>query len=78
MMQQDTTRNRDVTFFLCMMVKHQSPPPSCRCIPLAQDHFIKRLGSTMDCAMACVFLASDESTFITGTHLMVDGGYTVH
>ena len=42
------------------------------------DHFIKRLGSTLDCAYASLFLASDESSFITGTHIMLDGGYTVH
>lgn len=43
-----------------------------------QDHFIKRLGTTMDCAQATLFLASDESSFITGTFLMLDGGYTAH
>ena len=43
-----------------------------------KDHFIKRLGSTLDCAYATLFLASDESTFITGTHLLVDGGYCAH
>lgn len=43
-----------------------------------KDHFIKRLGSTLDCAHATLFLASDESTFVTGTFLMVDGGYTTH
>ncbi|CAE7922528.1 bacC [Symbiodinium sp. KB8] len=43
-----------------------------------EAHFLKRLGSTKDCAQATLFLASDESSFITGTHLMVDGGYTAH
>lgn len=43
-----------------------------------EAHFIKRLGTTLDCANAALFLASDESTFVTGTFLMLDGGYTAH
>ncbi len=35
-----------------------------------------RAGSTREVAYAVLFLASDEASFITGTHLMVDGGYT--
>ena len=36
-----------------------------------------RLGSTADIAAAAVFLASDESSYVTGLDLQVDGGYEV-
>lgn len=34
-------------------------------------------GSPGHIADACVFLASDEAAFVTGTHLVVDGGLTI-
>ena len=37
---------------------------------------IGRFGKTEDVANACVFLASDEASWITGVLLPVDGGYT--
>ncbi len=40
-------------------------------------HILKRVGQPREVAYAILFLASDEASFITGTHLMVDGGYTV-
>ena len=35
-----------------------------------------RNGREEDVANACVFLGSDESGFVTGQNLIVDGGYT--
>ena len=35
-----------------------------------------RLGTTQDQANACLFLLSDQASFITGTELIVDGGVT--
>jgi 3alpha(or 20beta)-hydroxysteroid dehydrogenase/cyclopentanol dehydrogenase len=35
-----------------------------------------RPGKPEEVAYAALFLASSESSFITGTSLMVDGGYT--
>lgn len=39
-------------------------------------HLLNRVGEPREVANAALFLASDEASFITGTHLMVDGGYT--
>jgi NAD(P)-dependent dehydrogenase (short-subunit alcohol dehydrogenase family) len=42
----------------------------------APKHLLGRVGQPCEVAYAILFLASDEASFITGTHLMVDGGYT--
>ncbi len=42
----------------------------------APKHLLNRIGSPREVAHAILFLASDDASFITGTHLMVDGGYT--
>lgn len=39
-------------------------------------HMLGRVGQPREVAYPILFLASDEASFITGTHLMVDGGYT--
>lgn len=39
-------------------------------------HILGRVGQPREVAYPVVFLASDEASFITATHLMVDGGYT--
>jgi NAD(P)-dependent dehydrogenase (short-subunit alcohol dehydrogenase family) len=35
-----------------------------------------RLGEPDEIARAAVFLASEDSTFMTGADLLIDGGYT--
>lgn len=42
----------------------------------AGDTILKRLGTPEEIAAGATFLASDESSFVTGSSLMVDGGYT--
>jgi len=39
-------------------------------------HMMKRVGDAVEIANAILFMASDEASFITAAHLMVDGGYT--
>lgn len=38
---------------------------------------IQRAGASEDIAAAVAFLASDDASFVTGTHILVDGGLTI-
>ena len=42
----------------------------------APKHLLNRVADPREVAYPILFLASDEASFITGAHLMVDGGYT--
>ncbi len=42
---------------------------------LIEGSLLKRAGQPMETAYAALFLASDEASFVTGTSLVVDGGY---
>lgn len=49
----------------------------------AKDHLasataLQRLGNPDEIAKTVLFLASDDASFITGTELLVDGGYTTY
>jgi NAD(P)-dependent dehydrogenase (short-subunit alcohol dehydrogenase family) len=39
-------------------------------------HPIGHIGEAEDIAWGIVFMASDESKFMTGSELVIDGGYT--
>lgn len=41
---------------------------------MAPQHMLNRVGDVREVANAILFFASDEASFITGAHLMVDGG----
>ena len=43
---------------------------------LADKHPMRRLGQPIEIAYGALYLASDESAFVTGIALPIDGGYT--
>jgi NAD(P)-dependent dehydrogenase (short-subunit alcohol dehydrogenase family) len=43
---------------------------------LVERHPIGRVGNPEDIAYGILYLASDESSFVTGSQLVIDGGYT--
>ena len=51
-------------------------PPGITYADVIKLHPMGRLGTPQDVAWAAVYLASDESSWVTGSSLMVDGGYT--
>ena len=43
----------------------------------AQDSLMKRMGRPEEIANGVLFLASDEASFMTGAHIVIDGGATI-
>lgn len=52
------------------------PDPAAAKIALAALHPLGHIGEPDDIAYGVLYLASDESKFVTGTELVIDGGYT--
>lgn len=52
------------------------PDPQAYVKRVEQSTPLGRMGTAEEVAAAVAFLASDESSYITGSALMVDGGYT--
>ena len=55
---------------------HDHDPESASSRFAAEVHPMRRYGNPDDIAYAAVYLASDESTFVSGHSLVVDGGMT--
>ena len=43
---------------------------------MVELHALRRMGEPEEVANCAVFLASDEASFVTGTAMVVDGGWT--
>jgi len=79
------TRNAAVTY-ACNGIRVNSVIPGCISTPLANaqpQHLndavigatpMQRGGSIRDIAYGCVYLASDEASYVTGSDLVIDGG----
>jgi len=59
-------------YILSPMNEHQAPEINAA---LTAGTLLKRPGMPIETAYAALFLASDEASYITGTSLVVDGGY---
>jgi NAD(P)-dependent dehydrogenase (short-subunit alcohol dehydrogenase family) len=59
-------------YILSPMNEHQAPEINAA---LVAGTVLKRPGVPIETAYAALFLASDEASYVTGTSLVVDGGY---
>ncbi|MGE0830059.1 MAG: SDR family oxidoreductase, partial [Hyphomonadaceae bacterium] len=55
---------------------NEQPDPAAARAMLVDLHPIGRLGEPDDIAYGVLYLASEESKFVTGAELVIDGGYT--
>ena len=55
-----------------------APDPQAELARILDRYLIKRAGQPDEIALAALYLTSDESSFVTGAALAVDGGRTFH
>jgi len=63
---------KTMPFFQDLMAKHGSEDAAFRALEQS-----RRFAEPEEIALAILYLASDEARFITGTDLIIDGGYTL-
>ena len=50
--------------------------PEEKLAPYRESNLMRRFADPLEVAQALLFLASDEASFVTGSVLVADGGYT--
>lgn len=70
----ETPMWRSMDFFAALVKQHGSEEAAWKAMGEAGP--LKRFAKPEEIAEAILFLASDESAFITGAEIVVDGGYT--
>lgn len=60
---------------MVMPLVDEAPDPKAALAALEARHPIGRLGRAEEVAGVALYLASDESTYVTGAEIAVDGGY---
>ena len=58
----------------CPPCGRPTPDPAAREVQVGLTS-LRRLGQSMEVAYDVLFLASDAASFITGTELVIDGGF---
>jgi NAD(P)-dependent dehydrogenase (short-subunit alcohol dehydrogenase family) len=60
-----------------MHIESAGLDPEEALVEFGKDSLLKRVGKPEEIASGVLFLASDEASFMTGAHIVIDGGATI-